>query len=84
MKSQMGGENSLMRSSIIPALHEILVLVIVMIKSGRLRLVVHMKEMINAYKIWLESLKWKRAFGRPRHRWKDNIKMDFREIGSSM
>jgi hypothetical protein len=40
--------------------------------------------MINAYKIWLESLKWKRAFGRPRHRWKDNIKIDFREIGSSM
>jgi len=23
----------------------------------------------------------KRAFGRPRHRWKDNIKMDLKEVG---
>jgi hypothetical protein len=27
-----------------------------------------------------ENLK-KRAFGRPKHRWEDNIKMDLKEIG---
>jgi hypothetical protein len=25
--------------------------------------------------------KWKRPLGRPRHRWKDNIKLDVMEIG---
>jgi hypothetical protein len=29
---------------------------------------------------WWESLKGKRPLGRPRHRWVDNIKMDFTEI----
>ena len=26
----------------------------------------------------------KRPLGRPRHRWKDNIRMDFKEMGISM
>jgi hypothetical protein len=29
---------------------------------------------------WSENLKGKRPLGRPRHRWKDNIKMNHREI----
>jgi hypothetical protein len=29
---------------------------------------------------WLENLKG-REFGRPRHRWEDNIRMDLRGIG---
>jgi hypothetical protein len=24
---------------------------------------------------------WKRALGRPRHRWEDNIKVDLKEVG---
>jgi hypothetical protein len=30
---------------------------------------------------WLENLKVMRPFGRPRHRWGDNIRMEIREIG---
>jgi hypothetical protein len=35
----------------------------------------------NAYRILVEKLEGKRPLGRPRRRWVDNIKMDFREIG---
>jgi hypothetical protein len=38
-----------------------------------------MVEMRNARKIFLGKLK--RPVGRPRSRWKDNIKTDLREIG---
>jgi hypothetical protein len=37
-------------------------------------------EVRNAYKILIGKPKGKRPFGRPRHRWEDNIKMDLREI----
>jgi hypothetical protein len=37
--------------------------------------------MKNIYKILVGKHKGKRAFGRPRRRWKDNIRMDVREIG---
>jgi hypothetical protein len=29
----------------------------------------------------VEKLEGKRPLGRPRHRWEDNIKMDFQEVG---
>jgi hypothetical protein len=35
----------------------------------------------NAYRILLGKPKERRALGRPRHRWKDNIKMDLRGDG---
>jgi hypothetical protein len=34
----------------------------------------------NAYNILVGVHEGKRAFGRPRHRWDDNIRMDHREI----
>jgi hypothetical protein len=34
----------------------------------------------NAYKILVGNPEGKRRLGRPRRRWADNIKMDFREI----
>jgi hypothetical protein len=40
-----------------------------------------MGEKMNAYRILMGNLEGKRALGRPRHRWVDNIKMDLREIG---
>jgi hypothetical protein len=35
----------------------------------------------NAYRILVGKPEGKRLLGRPRRRWKDNIRMDFREIG---
>jgi hypothetical protein len=35
----------------------------------------------NACRILVGKAEGKRPLGRPRHRWVDNIKMDFREIG---
>jgi hypothetical protein len=40
-----------------------------------------MGEKRNAYRILVRNPEGKRAVGRPRRRWVDNIKMDFREIG---
>jgi len=39
-----------------------------------------MGEMRNAYKILVRKLEVK-TFGRPRHRWENNIRIDLREIG---
>jgi hypothetical protein len=36
---------------------------------------------LNAYKILVGKLEGTRPLGRPRRRWVDNIKMDFRDIG---
>jgi hypothetical protein len=36
---------------------------------------------MKAYRILLGKQEGKRPLGRPRHRWVDNIKMDFRAIG---
>jgi len=55
-----------------------------MIKSRRIKWagpVVHMVEMRNAYKTFIGKPEGKRLHGRPRHRWKDNIRMDLKEIG---
>jgi hypothetical protein len=37
-------------------------------------------EMRNAYKIFVDKSEGKRLLGRPRRRWKDNIRMELREI----
>jgi hypothetical protein len=33
-----------------------------------------------AYMVMMEKPKGKRSLGRPRHRWEDNFKMNFKEI----
>jgi len=33
------------------------------------------------YRVLVGEPEGKRALGRPRHRWEDNIKMDLREVG---
>ena len=40
-----------------------------------------MEEGRSAFKILTSTLIGKRALGRPRSRWKDNIRMDLKEIG---
>jgi hypothetical protein len=40
-----------------------------------------MGEKRNAYRILVGNPEGERPPGRPRHRWVNNIKMDFREIG---
>jgi len=39
------------------------------------------KEIRNAYKVMVGKPEGKRSLGRPRRSWKDNIRMDLREIG---
>jgi hypothetical protein len=55
-----------------------------MIKSGKMRwagYLSRMGEKRNAYGILVEKPEGKRPLGRSKHRWEDNIRMDFREIG---
>jgi hypothetical protein len=40
-----------------------------------------MGQMRNAYKILAGKPEGRRPLGRPMHRWEDNIRKDFREIG---
>jgi hypothetical protein len=40
-----------------------------------------MKEGRSIYRVLIERSEGKRPLERPRYRWKDNIKMDFRETG---
>jgi hypothetical protein len=40
-----------------------------------------MEELRNEYTILVEKAEGKRPLGRPRRRWENNIKMEFREIG---
>jgi len=35
----------------------------------------------GVYRVLVEKPERKRALGRPRRRWKDNIKMDLQEVG---
>jgi hypothetical protein len=35
----------------------------------------------NVYKILIGKTEGNRPLGRPRHKWKDNIKMDLQEVG---
>jgi hypothetical protein len=58
--------------------------IIRVIKSRRMRWARHaarMGETRNAYRILVGKPDGKRPLGRPRRRWVDNIKMDFREVG---
>jgi hypothetical protein len=43
-----------------------------------------MGEKRNVYRLLVGTPEGKRPLGRPRHRWIDNIKMDFVEIGLSV
>jgi hypothetical protein len=40
-----------------------------------------MGERIGAYRALVGKPEGRRPLGRPRHRWEDNIKMDFQEVG---
>jgi hypothetical protein len=40
-----------------------------------------MEEMRSIYKILVDKPERKRSLRRPRHRWKDNIKVNLREVG---
>ena len=54
------------------------------IKWRRLRWEGHLARMEgsrNAYKILVGRLEGMRSLRRPRHRWKDNIKLDLKEVG---
>jgi hypothetical protein len=53
------------------------------IKSRRMRWAQHvacMREGRGVYRVLVGRPKGKRPLGRPRHRWKDNIKIDLTEI----
>ena len=54
------------------------------IKSRILRWAGHVARMENgrsAFKILTGKPTGKRSLGRPRHKWEDNIRMDFEEVG---
>jgi hypothetical protein len=58
--------------------------IIRIIKSRRMRWAGHvarMGEKRNVYRLLVGTLEGKRPLGRPRRRWKDNIKMELLEIG---
>jgi hypothetical protein len=58
--------------------------IIRIIKSRRMRWAGHfarMGEKRDVYRLLVGKPEGKRPLGRPRHRWMDNIKMDFLEIG---
>jgi hypothetical protein len=58
-----------------------------MIKSRRMRWTGHvarMGEKRNVYRLLVGKPEGKRPLGRPRRKWKDNIKMDLLEIGLSV
>ena len=40
-----------------------------------------MGERRGVYRVLVGTPEGKRPFGRPRHRWEDNIKMDLQEVG---
>jgi len=45
--------------------------------------VAHMGEGRGVHRVLVAKLEGKRPFGRPRRRWKDNIKLDLREVGGN-
>ena len=53
------------------------------VKSGRMRWTGHvapMGERRGVYRVLVGKREGKRLLGRPRRRWEDNIKMDFKEV----
>ena len=60
------------------------IIIIIMIKSRRLRWAGHvarMEEGRGVHKVLVGKPEGKRPLGRPRRRWEDNIKMDVVEVG---
>jgi hypothetical protein len=58
--------------------------IVKVIKARKLRLVRHvapMGEGRGVYRVLVGKPEGKGPLGRPRHRWEDNIKLDFKEIG---
>ena len=56
------------------------------VKSSRMRWVGHVARMgegKGVHRVLVGKPEGKRPMGRPRHRWEDNIKMDFEEVGGS-
>jgi hypothetical protein len=54
------------------------------IKSRRMREAGHVAcigVMRGAYRVFMGKPEGRRPLGRPRHRWKNNVKMDLREVG---
>jgi hypothetical protein len=51
------------------------------IKSRRVGYVARMGEGRGVYRVLLGRPEGKRSLGRPKRRWKDNIKLELREIG---
>jgi hypothetical protein len=59
-------------------------IIVRVIKSRMIRWAGHVLRMgkeRGVYRVVVGRPKGKRPLGRPKHRWEDNIKMDFREIG---
>ena len=74
IKLQEDGESYIMLSY----MHCILHLIIRNLKLRRLRWAKHvacMEKIRNAYRILVGKPEGNRPIGRPRHRWKDNVKM---------
>jgi hypothetical protein len=58
--------------------------IVSVIKSGRMRWAGHVArvgEGTGVYRVLVGRPEGKRPLGRPKRRWEDNIKLDFREIG---
>ena len=58
--------------------------IVLVIKARKMRsagLVVRMGERRGVYRVLLGKPEGERPLGRPRHRWKDTIKMDLWEVG---
>ena len=65
---------------------ELVKLLLLVIKSSRLRWAGHvarMEEGRSAFKILTGKPTGKIPLGRPRHRWEDNIRMDLEEISTN-
>jgi hypothetical protein len=62
----------------------IIIIIVGVIKSRRMRWAGHVARMDQGrgvHKVLVGKPERKRPLGRPRSRWKDNIKMDLREVG---
>jgi hypothetical protein len=58
--------------------------IITSIKSRRMNWLgklAHMEKIRNAYRVFIRKSEGKRWLGRSRHRWEDNITMDYKEKG---
>ena len=58
--------------------------IVQVVKSRRMRWVGHVANMgdgRDVHRVLVGKPEGKRALGRPRHRWEDNIKMDLQEVG---